>query len=396
MKEGDAGRHEQGAHPTRAPRRIAIVHDALVTFGGSERVLAELLAIYPDADLFATIDFLHDTDRRALGGRVARTTAAQRLPFARHLYRHYLPLMPLLIEQLDLRGYDLVISNAHSVAKGVLTGPDQLHVSYVHSPMRYAWDLQHEYLEASRWLARGPLGWMARAQLHRLRLWDAASAQRIDVLLGNSAFITRRIRKVYRRDAQVMYPPVDTDAFVPDPTAPRGHDYVTVSRMVPYKRIDLLVRAFAHLPDAHLTVIGDGPERARIHAVAPANVTFLGAAPFATVRERLQSARAFLFAAEEDFGIAPLEAQACGTPVLAYARGGALETVHDGVTGRFFHDRSPEAIAAAIRAFESERERFDPARIRAHAERFSRAAFRERFAAATDAAWAAFVRERGG
>lgn len=376
--------------------RVAIVHEWLVHFAGSERVVAELLRLYPDADLFAVIDFLDEEGRATLGGRRAETTFLQRAPFIARHYTRYLAWMPLAIEQLDLRRYDLVISSSHAVAKGVLTGPDQLHVSYVHTPMRYAWDLQHEYLDASWLLRRGPIGWYARLALHRLRLWDVASAQRVDRLLANSRHVAKRIAKYYGRPAEVVHPPVATDFFRPG--GPQDDSYVTVSRLVPYKRVDLIVKAFARMPQRRLVVIGDGPERSRIAAVATPNVSFLGAAPASVVLEHLQRAAAFVFAAMEDFGIAPVEAQACGTPVIAYGRGGALESVLDdstAPTGLFFEDQSVDAIVQAVEDFEARREAFDATRIRSHAERFSREAFRAGFTAAVAAAATSWSGGRG-
>lgn len=298
--------------------RVAVVHDWLVTLAGAERVLGEILRLFPQADLFTVIDFLADSQRELLLGKTARTTFIQSLPFARSRYRWYLSLMPLAIEQLDLSGYDLVLSSSYAVAKGVLTGPDQVHISYVHSPMRYVWDLQQQYLRDST-LGRGPLGWLTRWQLSRLRIWDQRTAHGVDAFAANSAYIARRIRKAYGREASIIHPPVDTERFTP------GFDkegyYVTVSRLVPYKRVDLIAEAFARMPQRRLLIVGDGPERAKIAAKAAPNVELLGEQPFEQMHEILRRARAFVFAAEEDFGIAPIEAQACGLPVIAFGRG---------------------------------------------------------------------------
>lgn len=360
--------------------RTAIVHDWLVTYGGAERVLEDLLAVFPDADLFSLIDFLPDDQRGFLGGRTPRTSFLRRLPLARSHYRSYLPLMPLAAEQFDLARYDLVLSSSYAVAKGVITGPHQLHVSYVHSPMRYAWDLQHAYLRQAGLRRRGPRSLVARGILHYLRLWDARTANGVDHIIANSAFVARRVRKVYRRSSTVVHPPVDLDAF---PLRRDKEDfYVTASRLVPYKRIDLVVEAFRAMPDRRLVVIGDGPEAERIRSLAGDNVEVLGYQPLEVLRDHLQRARAFVFAAEEDFGIAPLEAQACGTPVIAYGRGGALETVRDvdepNPTGLFFEQRDVEGIVAAVERFEERRACFEPCAIRRHAERFGRERFRHR------------------
>lgn len=371
--------------------RIAVVHEWLVDYSGSERVLEQILNVFPQADLFSVVDFLTPDLRGFIRNKSTRTTFIQKLPWARRHYRQYLPLMPLAIEQLDLRGYDLVISSSHAVAKGVLTGPDQLHISYVHTPMRYAWDLQHEYLQQAR-LDRGLRGGLARWMLHRMRNWDAASAMRVDRFIANSDFIRRRIAKVYRRDADVIYPPVKIDTFTPG--VMRGEFYVSVSRLVPYKRVGLIVEAFGFLPSHRLLVIGDGPEMRRAKAVAGANVEFLGYTSGADVKDYMQRARALIFAAEEDFGIVPVEAQACGTPVIAFKKGGALETVRGfgdpNPTGLFFDKQTPDAIADAIRVFEDVREKITPENCRRNAERFSSERFRREFADYATRAWSEF------
>lgn len=368
-------------------RKVAIVHDWLVAYSGIERVLEQLLVLFPDADLFCVCDFLPAQEREFLGGRRARTSFIQGLPGARRHFRAYLPLMPMAVEQLDLSGYDLVISSSHAVAKGVITGPDQLHVSYVHSPIRYAWDLQHQYLSEAG-LTRGLKSWVARCILHRLRLWDVRTANGVDVFVANSKYIARRIRKTYRREAEVIYPPVNVDGFAVQTR--KEPCYVVASRMVPYKRVDLVVEAFASMPDRRLVVIGDGPECRKIKAKATPNVDILGYQPENELREYLESAQAFVFAAEEDFGILPVEAQACGTPVIAYGRGGCTETVIDGVTGLFFDEQTAASIVGAVQRFEATKAGFDPVVIRRHAEQFSISRFREQFAALVERAWNEF------
>ncbi|PVZ15706.1 MULTISPECIES: glycosyltransferase family 4 protein [unclassified Pseudomonas] len=352
--------------------KIAVVHDWLVTYAGAERVLASILALWPQADLFAVIDFLSDQDRARLGGKRATTTFIQRLPKARTHYQRYLPLMPLAIEQLDLSGYDLVISSSHAVAKGVLTGPDTLHISYVHSPIRYAWDLQHQYLNESG-MAKGLKGAVARMVLHYMRLWDQRTAPAVDCFVANSQFIARRIEKAYRREAQVIYPPVDTRGFTLQPQ--KQDYYVTAQRMVPYKKVPMIVEAFAKMPDKRLVVIGDGPEMDKVRKAAGSNVTLLGQQPFDVLREHLQNAKGFVFAAEEDFGISPVEAQACGTPVIAFGRGGVLETVRgleqENPTGVLYREQSATALAAAVQRFEREHARITAQACRDNAERFS-------------------------
>ncbi|MCK9738402.1 glycosyltransferase family 4 protein [Pseudomonas syringae] len=360
--------------------KIAIVHDWLVSYAGAERVLASLINVWPAADLFAVIDFLSDQDRAHLHGKVARTTFIQKLPGARKHYARYLPLMPLAIEQLDLSGYDLIISSSHAVAKGVLCGPDQLHISYVHSPIRYAWDLQHQYLQESG-MNKGIKGGLARLILHYIRLWDQRTSTGVDAFIANSGFIGARISKAYRRDSTVIYPPVDTLGFTAQ--GARGDFYLCASRMVPYKRMPMIVEAFAAMPDKRLIMIGDGPDLAKAQAIASqvSNVTLLGFQPGNVLLEHMRSAKAFVFAAEEDFGISPVEAQACGTPVIAFAKGGVMETVHGldhpQPTGVFYRQQTVASLIAAIGEFEAAQSRISSEACRANAERFSVARFEQ-------------------
>lgn len=371
--------------------KIAIVHDWLDTWGGAESVLEELLGLYPDAELFALVDFLAEADRARLGRKRIATTFLQHWPFARRHFRKYLAWMPLAVEQLDLRGYELVISSCHAVAKAVLTGPDQLHVCLCYSPPRYAWDLQQEYLRQAG-LDRGLKGWLARGMLHRLRIDDLRASAGVDHFVAISRYIARRIEKCYRRDATVIYPPVHAPGEIP--ALPRGGDYVTVSRLVPYKRVDLLVEAFRLMPDRVLRVIGDGPDMTRIKRTAPANVHLLGRTADQERDRLLREAAAFVYAAEEDFGIAPLEAQAHGTPVIAYVRGGTGETIRGldaaNPTGVLFAQQEAPSIAAAVREFERERMRIDPAACRANALRYSPERFRAEFGAYVSSRWAEF------
>jgi glycosyltransferase involved in cell wall biosynthesis len=371
--------------------RVAIVHDWLATYAGSEKVVSEMLNVFPSADLFSVVDFLSADDRRLLLGKTAKTTFIQKLPFAKKYFRHYLPLMPLAVEQLDVSGYDLVLSSSHAVAKGVLTGPDQLHVCYCHTPMRYAWDLQHQYLHETG-LDKGLKGGVVRWLLHRLRQWDMRTANGVDVFLANSRFIGRRIEKVYRRSAEVIYPPVDVDSF--DVGMEKGSFYLTASRMVPYKKLPLIVQAFAQMPDKQLVVIGDGPDFEKVKALAPANVQILGYQADAVLKDHMQRARAFVFAAEEDFGITPVEAQACGTPVIAFGKGGALETIRglDNVqpTGVFFAEQSVPSLVDAVQLFEANSDRISPQACHANAMRFSQERFRKEFTEFVTAKYRAF------
>ena len=355
--------------------KVALVCEWLITYAGSEKVAEAILSVFPQADVYAVVDFLPEENRGWLRGKEVHTTFIQKLPGAKKHYKSYLPLMPLAIEQLDLSGYDLVISSSHCVAKGVLTGPDQLHISYVHSPMRYAWDLTHEYLRETG-LDKGLKGWIAKLILHYLRLWDTRTANGVDYFIANSRFIARRIKKAYGREAAVIYPPVSVEAF---PLREEKEDfYLTASRLVPYKKVNIIVEAFNRMPDKKLVVIGAGPGLEEIRRMAAANVEVMGYQPDEVLQDRMQRARAFVFAAEEDFGITPLEAQAAGTPVLAYGRGGALETVRDN-TGLFFAEQTPEAVVDAVREFESGRDKFSASDCRAWSESFGEERFCQEF-----------------
>ncbi len=360
--------------------RVAVVHDWLTVYAGAERVLEQMLLAFPHAELYSLVDFLPDDARGFIQHKPVTTSFIQRLPRARTHYRGYLPLMPLAVEQFDLSGYDLVLSSSHAVAKGVLTGPDQLHVCMCYSPIRYAWDLQHQYLKEAN-LTRGVRGAAARYLLHRTRLWDARTPNGVDDFIAISHFIARRIHKVYRRDSSVIYPPVDTSGF--ELRADKEDFYLTASRMVPYKKMDLIVEAFANMPDKELVVIGTGPDFEKVKAKAGANVRLLGHQPFSVLKDHMQRARAFVFAAEEDFGIVPLEAQACGTPVVAYGKGGSLETVRGlgaaggAATGVFFEAQTVASLQDAVRRLEAHT--FSPEAARANAERFSVARFQNEF-----------------
>lgn len=356
--------------------KIAIIHDWLVTYAGAERVLEQILQLYPEADLFSTVDFIPKNERDFILNKPVTTTFIQKLPKAKTKYRSYLPLMPLAIEQLDLSSYDLVISSSHAVAKAVLTGPDQLHISYVHSPIRYAWDLQHQYLRESG-LNKGFKGWLAKYLLHRIRKWDVGTANRVDIFVANSRFIQRRIWKVYRRESTVIFPPVAVHDF---PLYEQKEDfYLTASRMVPYKKIDMIVEAFSKMPDKKLVVIGTGPDFEKIQKFAEghSNIQLMGYQHFTVLKEHMQKAKGFVFAAEEDFGITPVEAQACGTPVIGFGKGGLLDTVIANKTGVLFKQQTAESLVRAIEQFESLE--FDNIKIREHALQFSNENFKDCF-----------------
>ncbi len=372
--------------------RVAIVADGLATYGGAERVVECLLRRYPDADLFALVDFLPDSRRAWLQGRRVRTSFLQSLPYARRYFRGLLSLWPLAIEQFDLSGYDLVISSQFAVAHGVITGPGQTHVAYTHSPMRYAWDLQAQYLREAR-LDRGPLTLLARPMLHRLRLWDAAAAARVDAFSANSAFVAERIRKYYGRDSTLIHPPVFLDRFTY--RTDKQDYFLYLGRLVPYKRVDLIVAAFAAMPDRRLVIAGDGPMLKALRARATPNVEVIGAVDARRADVLMGQARGFVFAAIEDFGIAPVEAQAAGTPVIGLGIGGLRETVRGldtpRPTGVFFTEQTAEAVRDAVERFERIRPQLDPADCRANAGRFAP----ERFLDAFDAFAQAAVGRRG-
>lgn len=371
--------------------KVAVVVDWLVVYAGAERVLEQILACYPEADIFAVIDFIpeENNQRKFLLNKSVKTSFVQKLPWAKTKHRAYLPLMPFAIEQLDVTGYDLVISSSHAVAKGVITSPDQVHISYVHSPMRYAWDLQFQYLKESG-LSDSKFnikGWFARLLLHKLRLWDFASAARVDYFLANSQYIAKRINKTYKRDAEVIYPAVALGRF--ELCEQKEDFYITASRMVPYKKMPLIMQAFAQMPDKKLVVIGDGPDFEKAQAIAKtaSNITLMGYQENTVLIDHLRRAKGFVFAAIEDFGLLPVEAQACGTPVIAYGKGGALETVkstESGAqkpTGVFFDEQTPESIIKAIENFEARIDLFTPQNCRDHAESFSEENFRQQLKA---------------
>jgi glycosyltransferase involved in cell wall biosynthesis len=358
--------------------RVALVHYWLVTHRGGERVIEALAEMFPKADIF-TLVYDDSGTSAIIRQHPIHTSFIQKLPFARRLYRAYLPLFPLALEQFDLRGYDLVISSESGPAKGVLTDPETCHICYCHTPMRYVWNLYHDYREGA-----GPLTRLAMPLLmHYLRQWDQASAGRVDYFVANSWNTARRVRRYFGREACVIYPPVDTQQF--SPSSSLGSYYLAVAEMVPYKRIDLAVEAFNRL-GRRLLVVGDGPKLRRWRRLAKPNVEFLGRLESADLARLYASCRALIFPGEEDFGIIPLEAQACGRPVIAYRRGGSLETVigyegngsrdPEACTGLLFPAQTVQALVQAVQLFESVEGRFDPAFIRAHAERFDKARFK--------------------
>lgn len=372
--------------------RIAVVHDWLPLIAGAEKVLEQIILAFPQADIFTLFNFLTPEEEKLFRGSKITASYLNKLPKVKKYYRKLLPFCPLAIESFDLSSYDIVISSSHVVAKGVITGPDQPHISYVHSPARYAWDLTHEYLNQTK-LDRGIKGYLARSELSKFRIWDYRTANGVDHFIANSNFIRKRIWKVYRREAEVIYPPVDIERFA---FSERKEDfYLAASRMVPYKRLDLIAQAFALTPHIKLVMIGDGPEMPKIKEIADkvSNITLLGYQENSVLMDHMQRARAFVFAAEEDFGIVPVEAQACGTPVIAYGAGGALETVigydrnPQEATGLFFPEQTITSLSAAVVRFQQLHEKILPQNCRRQAEKFAPEIFRAKLIAAVRSAW---------
>jgi glycosyltransferase involved in cell wall biosynthesis len=358
--------------------KVAIVHEWFDTLGGSESVVEQLLQLYPEADLYALVDFLPLQHRWIIQNKSVNTSFIQKLPFAKKHFRNYLAFMPMAIEQFDLSGYPLVLSSSHAFAKGFIPTPGQVHISYVHTPIRYAWDLQSVYLKNSN-LEHGLRSWIVRWMLHNIRNWDSRTANGVDVLVANSNFTAQRIWKYYRRESTVIYPPVDVESFK---CCEQKEDYfLTVSRLVHYKQVDIIIEAFKNLPDLHLKVIGDGPLYDQLNRNKPANVELLGRCERPEVITAMQKTKALVYAAKEDFGIVPVEAQACGTPVIAYGAGGALETVKplggEYPTGVFFAEQTSASVAEGIRCYLDNQSLLQSQNCRKNAERFSIQRFRD-------------------
>lgn len=357
---------------------LALVQDWLVDFGGAERCLEAACMEFPSAPIRALFYEPARFEDTLIGAREVGTTFLDR-PFVKKRYRTFLPLFPFAIEQLDVGAPDVVLSFSHSVAHGVLVPSSTLHVCYCHTPVRYAWDLYHRYLQLSG-LTRGPKSWVAKAVLHYLRMWDVSAAGRVDHYIANSKYVAKRIKRIYGREAEVIHPPVEVDRFFR--AEKRGGYFVTVGRMVPYKRFDLAVVVCTRL-GLPLRVVGEGPEFERLRRLAGPTVTFTGRLNDTEVAEEVSGARAFLFCGEEDFGITPVEAQAAGVPVIAYGRGGALETVvgpragdWSKATGLFFDEPSEESLADALKRFEKNENKLEPEVAVANASRFSVDRFR--------------------
>jgi glycosyltransferase involved in cell wall biosynthesis len=348
--------------------KVAIVHDWLTNYGGAERVVETFLEIFPQANIYTTV-----YDEKNMGhifpkGKV-KTSFLQKIPMATKLYTKMLPMMPKAFESFDLNGYDLILSSSSSCAKGIITSHNSTHISYVHTPMRYAWDLYHDYYNGSGFITKASMNIF----MPSIRKWDVLNTFRIDHLVANSNYVAKRINKYYKRDAEVIHPPVNTDFF--SPNGKESEDfYVVFSRFVPYKRIDLAIKACTDMRK-RLVVIGDGEQRDYLKSIAGKTIEFTGRIPDEEVRDYLQRCKAMIFSAEEDFGIVPVEAQACGRPVIAYGKGGALETVKSGVTGVHFNNQTVPSLKKAIVDFE--KIEFNQKDILNHAKYFSKDRFKE-------------------
>ncbi len=350
--------------------KVAVIHDWLVTDAGAEKVLRAILELYSDADVFSLVDFLDDKDRKTiLNGKYARTTFIQNLPFAKKYFRNYLPFFTKAIECFNLSEYDLIISSSWAVAKGVKTTKKQIHISYCHTPVRYAWDLYDEYTFSLSGVKKLLVKWT----LQRLRMWDILTLDRVDYFIANSDFVAKRIDKTYASESVVIYPPVNTKKFTLNKN--KEEFYLTASRLVPYKKTKLIVEAFNEMPEKKLVVIGSGEEYDEIRKIAKSNIEVLGYQSDAVLKEHMQKAKAFMYAAVEDFGIVPIEAMACGTPVIALNEGGTAETVIDGINGVHFQKQTKEDIVKSVKKFETLS--FNAEDISKYAQKFSTTRFKK-------------------
>ncbi|MCX8028925.1 MAG: glycosyltransferase family 4 protein [Brevinematales bacterium] len=355
--------------------KYCLVADWLVTFAGSEKVVKILNELYLP-DVFTLIYNESTLKQLGIPFEKVKQSFISKLPFSGKKYRNYLAFFPLAIEQFDLSEYNVIISSSHAVAKGVITRHYQLHICYCHTPIRYAWDLYHQYLKEAN-LEKGIKGFIAKLILHYIRIWDLSTANRVDYFIANSNYTARRIRKIYGKNATVIYPPVDTENF--SLREDKEDFYLVASRMVPYKMIPMVVETFLSLPDRKLVVIGDGPDLDKVKSISKGrkNIEILGYQPISVLKDYMQRAKAFIFPAEEDFGIMPVEAMACGTPVIAFGKGGSTETVIDQKTGLFFYEQTPQSLQKAIIEFEKIQGKIDPKEVRKNAERFSESRFRQ-------------------
>lgn len=352
--------------------KIAIIHDWLVTDAGAEKVLRSIIDIYPSADIYSLVDFLSNRDRaNVLNGKFAKTSFVQNLPFSKKHFRNYLLFFPKAIESLNLNEYDLIISSSWAVAKGIKKNTNQLHICYCHTPIRYAWDLYDEYTSN----LKQPKKYLVENTLKYIRKWDIKTLDRVDYFIANSKFVQNRILKTYKRDSVVIYPPVNTDKFILKET--KENFYLTASRLVPYKKTKLIVEAFNEMAEKKLIVIGSGEEFESIKKIAKENVELLGYQEFEEMIKYMQKAKAFLYAAIEDFGIVPIEAMSCGTPVIALNDGGTGETVTDEITGIHFKNQIKEDIIEAVNKFENMD--FHAIEISKLSEKYSEIRFKKEF-----------------
>ncbi|MCS7245960.1 MAG: glycosyltransferase [candidate division WOR-3 bacterium] len=353
--------------------KIALLHDWIIDIAGSEVVFKALCEIFKDADIWTIVYDKRSIEKLGINDRKVFHSLAQYLPFSKKLYRYYFFLYPIIVEQINLSKYDIIISSSHSYIKGVLKQSHQIHICYCHTPIRYSWDLYFQYMESINLFFRI----LSAYFLHKIRIWDYISAQRIDYFIANSNFVANRIKKIYNKPAHVIYPPVEIEKF--EVETKKEDFYITIGRMVPYKKIDVIVKAFSKLKDRKLIVIGSGPEMKKIKKLSNKNVEILGYQTQENLKNYLKKAKAFIFMAEEDFGILPVESQACGTPVIAYRKGGVIETIIENKTGIFFNSQDEESLIDGILRFEKIENNFDPYEIRKNAERFSKERFIKEF-----------------
>ncbi len=353
--------------------KIALLHDWIIEIAGSEKVFKELCEIIRDAEIWTIVYDKNSLKLLGIENRNVNSTIVQNFPFSKKFYRYYFFLYPIIVEQIDLSKYDIIISSSHAFIKGVLKNSNQIHICYCHTPIRYAWDLYFEYINSLNPIFKI----FASYFLHKIRIWDYISSQRIDYFIANSNNVVKRIRMTYNKDAIVIYPPVDVESF--EVETKKENFYVSAGRMVEYKKIDIIVKAFSKLKDRKLIVIGDGPNFNKIKKLASSNIELLGRVDFETLKNYLKKAKAFIYMADEDFGILPVEAQACGTPVIAYRKGGVLESVIENKTGLFFDYQNEESLISAILKFEKIEDKFEPYEIRKNSEKFSKKEFRKKF-----------------
>jgi glycosyltransferase involved in cell wall biosynthesis len=353
--------------------KIALLHDWIIEIAGSEKVFKEICEIIKDAEIWTIVYDKNSLKLLGIENRKVNSTIVQNFPLPKKLYRYYFFLYPIFVEQIDLSKYDIIISSSHAFIKGVLKNSNQIHICYCHTPIRYAWDLYFDYINSLNPIFKI----LASYFLHKIRIWDYISSQRIDYFIANSNNVAKRIKMTYNKDAIVIHPPVDVESF--EVETKKENFYITAGRMVEYKKIDIIVKTFSKLKDKKLIVIGDGPNFKKIKKLSSSNVELLGRVDFETLKNYLKKAKAFIYMADEDFGILPVEAQACGTPVIAYRKGGVLESVIENKTGLFFDYQNEESLINAILKFEKIEDKFEPYEIRKNSEKFSKEEFRKKF-----------------